>query len=395
MAAAAAAAAAASTARGGHRPWTAASRGVSARRCSVAPAQVRARGPTEWWPAAARRRRAPRRHAVAAKAGAADARPSSSSDAVSYSSSISTDMPLYEPTGVSFDEYLLDRARVFRAMFPDESRSQRLSDEEWRVQMLPLQFLLLTVHPVVVMQLRHRDGVLDLRIQPVNRVRAMCLFVCLFGPEGAAQTEWELRGLERDYAPASFDLGVRGSLYADRSRGRRACRLRGHLEISIGCVLQRLAEKMKQDVDVGIVADFQRFRREKAAAAAAATGKRTRERKIGDASSSAQSARRAPDMTLSAASKGVSAPPGLPVPGNVGDDPLPNPGVNGPTADGAFAAGVVPPAMELPMCYYVSETEQMVDRFLQTFRECCPRERGKMLTFLRRRIALNLKPRKN
>jgi hypothetical protein len=100
-------------------------------------------------------------------------------------------------------------------------------------------------------------------------------------------------------------------------------------------------------------------------------------------------------MTLSAASKGVSAPPGLPVPGNVGDDPLPNPGVNGPTADGAFAAGVVPPAMELPMCYYVSETEQMVDRFLQTFRECCPRERGKMLTFLRRRIALNLKPRKN
>ncbi|KAB8106488.1 hypothetical protein EE612_040855 [Oryza sativa] len=213
-AAAAAAAAAASTARGGHRPWTAASRGVSARRCSVAPAQVRARGPTEWWPAAARRRRAPRRHAVAAKAGAADARPSSSSDAVSYSSSISTDMPLYEPTGVSFDEYLLDRARVFRAMFPDESRSQRLSDEEWRVQMLPLQFLLLTVHPVVVMQLRHRDGVLDLRI-----------------------TEWELRGLERDYAPASFDLGVRGSLYADRSSGRRACRLRGHLEISIGCVL--------------------------------------------------------------------------------------------------------------------------------------------------------------
>jgi hypothetical protein len=29
---------------------------------------------------------------------------------------------------VSFDEYLQDRARVFRAMFPDESRSQRLSD---------------------------------------------------------------------------------------------------------------------------------------------------------------------------------------------------------------------------------------------------------------------------
>ena len=28
----------------------------------------------------------------------------------------------------SFDEYLQDRARVFRAMFPDESRSERLGD---------------------------------------------------------------------------------------------------------------------------------------------------------------------------------------------------------------------------------------------------------------------------
>jgi hypothetical protein len=91
---------------------------------------------------------------------------------------------------VSFDEYLQDRPRVFRAMFPDESRSQRLSDvnylefycravvvsrlmdrldsvlvqEEWRIQMLPLEFLLITVRPVVVMQLRNRGGVLELRI---------------------------------------------------------------------------------------------------------------------------------------------------------------------------------------------------------------------------------------
>jgi hypothetical protein len=94
---------------------------------------------------------------------------------------------------VSFDEYLQDRARVFRAMFPDESRSQRVGDVrnhhltrtllsissasspgetyrfwvlqgEWRVQMLPLQFLLLTVRPVVVMQLLHRAGGLDLRV---------------------------------------------------------------------------------------------------------------------------------------------------------------------------------------------------------------------------------------
>jgi hypothetical protein len=36
---------------------------------------------------------------------------------------------------------------------------------EWRIQMLPLQFLLLTVRPVVVMQLRHRaGGGIDFRI---------------------------------------------------------------------------------------------------------------------------------------------------------------------------------------------------------------------------------------
>ncbi|KAG8099287.1 hypothetical protein GUJ93_ZPchr0013g34075 [Zizania palustris] len=261
-----------------HQPWrvavaTGASR-FSTGRCPVvvASAPVCARGCRtaggvvllpSW---ASRRTSSPRRHAVAAaKAGAA----SSLTDAVAYSARISTDMPLYEPPGVSFDEYLMDRARVFRAMFPDESRCQRLSDEEWRVRMLPLQFLLLTVHPVVVMQLRHRAGVLELRI-----------------------TEWELRGLERGYAPASFNLGVLGSLYADRSRGRRACRLKGHLEIGISCVLpppmrlvpeavlrgvaesvlRSLAERMKRDVDVGLIADFQRFRREKAAAAAA-TGK--------------------------------------------------------------------------------------------------------------------------
>ena len=53
------------------------------------------------------------------------------------------------------------------------------------------------------------------------------------------QTEWELRGLDNGYAPLSFDLGVSGSLYVDRSRGSAAagCRMKGHLEITITVVL--------------------------------------------------------------------------------------------------------------------------------------------------------------
>uniref|UniRef100_A0A453B0F0 Uncharacterized protein n=1 Tax=Aegilops tauschii subsp. strangulata TaxID=200361 RepID=A0A453B0F0_AEGTS len=124
---------------------------------------------------APRQSRPPRRAvATTARAAEAGAPSSTSPDAVTYSSSIDTDMPLYEPLGVSFDEYLQDRPRVFRAMFPDESRSQQLSDEEWRIQMLPLEFLLITVRPVVVMQLRNRNaGGLDLRIvriQPSNSI---------------------------------------------------------------------------------------------------------------------------------------------------------------------------------------------------------------------------------
>ncbi|KAF8679191.1 hypothetical protein HU200_045958 [Digitaria exilis] len=269
-------AAAANTTAHGHQPWAAlaaASANLSCSRPTAATA-TRALVSTGGFvraPNAAARRRPPsrRRRALTmrTKAGAAEVRPSSSPDAVTYSASISTDMPLHEPPGASFDEYLQDRARVFRAMFPDESRSERLGDGEWRVQMLPLQFLLLTVRPVVVMQLRHRAGGLDLRV-----------------------TEWELRGLDSGYAPTSFDLGVSGSLYADRSRGRLAgCRMRGHLEIVITVVLppplrlvpesalrgvaesvlSRLAEKMKRDVDVGLIADFRRFRREKAAASMA------------------------------------------------------------------------------------------------------------------------------
>ncbi|OEL31328.1 hypothetical protein BAE44_0007649 [Dichanthelium oligosanthes] len=247
---------------------------------------------------------------VRTKADAAEVRrPPSSPDAVTYSASISTDTPLHETPGASFDEYLQDRARVFRAMFPDESRSERIGDGEWRIQMLPLQFLLLTVRPVVVMQLRHRAGGLDLRVGEILqgewRIQMLPLQFLLLtvrpvvvmqlrhraGGLDLRVTEWELRGLDSDNAPSSFDLGVSGSLYADRSRGgrRAGCRMRGHLEIAITVVmpppmrlvpegvlrgvaesvLSRLAGKMKRDVDVSLIADFQRFRREKAAASRA------------------------------------------------------------------------------------------------------------------------------
>ncbi|KAJ4753454.1 hypothetical protein LUZ62_044800 [Rhynchospora pubera] len=203
----------------------------------------------------------------------ANARASSSSaQVVTYSSRISTDIPLYEPPGVTFDEYLCDRPRIFKAMFPDEHRSKRLNEDEWRIQMLPLQFLLVTVNPVVVMRIcckSHGNGYPPLIPEDTTSLLEL------------QATEWELQGLDGAYKPTDFSLGVKGLLYPKREGG--SGRLKGHLDISISCILPpalalvpenilrgvaesvlgRLAERMKKEVDVGLLADFRKFRREK------------------------------------------------------------------------------------------------------------------------------------
>ncbi|KAH7656409.1 hypothetical protein IHE45_18G072900 [Dioscorea alata] len=201
---------------------------------------------------------------------------SSSSGPVTFSSTISTDIPLYEPPGqASFDDYIQDRPRVFNAMFPDKRRSKRLNDEEWQIQMLPIQFLFATVMPVVVMRLKCRSlgknypsGV------PLHATRVLDL----------QATRWELRGLENMYVPSHFSLSVQGALYAEkkRSNGGGHSRLKGHLKMSISVVLpailaivpenilrvaaetvlKRLVEKMKQEVDGALLSDFQSFRKE-------------------------------------------------------------------------------------------------------------------------------------
>ncbi|XP_039145110.1 uncharacterized protein LOC120282370 [Dioscorea cayenensis subsp. rotundata] len=201
---------------------------------------------------------------------------SSSSGPVTFSSTISTDIPLYEPPGqASFDDYIQDRPRVFNAMFPDKRRSKRLNDEEWQIQMLPIQFLFATVMPVVVMRLKCRSlgknypsGV------PLHATRVLDL----------QATRWELRGLENMYVPSHFSLSVQGALYAEkkRSNGGGNSRLKGHLKMSISVVLpailaivpenilrvaaetvlKRLVEKMKQEVDGALLSDFQSFRKE-------------------------------------------------------------------------------------------------------------------------------------
>ncbi|KAH7554548.1 hypothetical protein JRO89_XS12G0234200 [Xanthoceras sorbifolium] len=189
-----------------------------------------------------------------------------------YTSRISTDIPLYESPGATFDQYLEDKPRVFKAIFPDKQRSQQLNEEKWRIQMLPIEFLFLTVWPVVDMRLRCKRGGTDYPPEvPMDITKVLELDI----------TRWELRGLDNILDPSHFSLGVKGTLYSDK-QGTRS-RLKGQLQMNISfvlppmlvlvpedvrrsvaeSVLTRLVENMKHKVNDSLLADYSKFKRER------------------------------------------------------------------------------------------------------------------------------------
>ncbi|KDP27180.1 hypothetical protein JCGZ_19879 [Jatropha curcas] len=188
-----------------------------------------------------------------------------------YSSRISTDIPLYESPGASFDTYLEDKRRVFKAMFPDKRRSQQLNEEEWRIQMLPINFLFLTVLPEVDMRLRCKSGGKDYPPEIPKHISKVLELDII---------RWKLEGLDNVLEPSHFSLGVKGALYADRIGGART-RLKGQLEMNISfvlppvlalvpedirrnvaeTVLTRLVQDMKHKVNGSLLADYSEFKR--------------------------------------------------------------------------------------------------------------------------------------
>ncbi|GAA0145079.1 hypothetical protein LIER_05351 [Lithospermum erythrorhizon] len=190
----------------------------------------------------------------------------------SYSSRISTDIPLYEAPQALFDQYLEDMPRVFKAIFPDKQRSQQLSEEEWRIHMLPIDFLFLRTYPVIDMRLRCKSNGLDYPSgvpQDTSKVLELDII------------RWELHGLDDILQPSLFSLGVKGALYPDRHGSRS--RLKGQLQMTISfilppalslvpdnvrrevadSVLGRLLENMKHKVNGSLLADYNAFKSEK------------------------------------------------------------------------------------------------------------------------------------
>ncbi|KAJ1687118.1 hypothetical protein LUZ63_018508 [Rhynchospora breviuscula] len=197
---------------------------------------------------------------------------SNKGNTVTYSSIISSNIPLYESPEVSFDEYLQDRPRVFKAVFPAHHRSNRLNEEEWKIQMVPIQFLFVSAHVVVVMRMRCKTHGKEYPSNvPVHATTVLEL----------QATKWELRGLQSSSIPSDFTLCVKGTVYPERKEKQSL--LKGHLEIGISLVrppllslvpdnvlqgmaetiLRSLAEEMKHSMNVSLPKDFNNFRRER------------------------------------------------------------------------------------------------------------------------------------
>ncbi|PIN03357.1 hypothetical protein CDL12_24121 [Handroanthus impetiginosus] len=189
-----------------------------------------------------------------------------------FSSRISADVALYEIPGASFDQYLEDKLRVFGAMFPDKRRNQQLNEEEWRVHLLPVEFLFLTVLPVIDLRLRCKSSGMGYPPE-VPRDISKVLEIDIF--------RGELQGLDDVLKPSHFSLIVKGALYPDRC-GLRS-RLKGQLQMSMSfvlppvlalvpedicrdvaeSVLKRLVENMKNKVIGSLIADYSEFKRER------------------------------------------------------------------------------------------------------------------------------------
>jgi hypothetical protein len=160
-----------------------------------------------------------------------------------------------------------DQQRLFNALFPDGQRRVRLSDEEWRIQMLPIDFFFLQVRPVVDM----RIVVTGLEAGNKERVTKMVKLEV---------TNWDLQGLGYHVNESDFQLDVKGWLYPERQGV--GSRLKGEMTLkcsmsvpsslamlphgvveSVGnAVLGQLLQSMKEKVNSRLLQDYSAYTRQ-------------------------------------------------------------------------------------------------------------------------------------
>ncbi|XP_050271649.1 uncharacterized protein LOC126715200 isoform X2 [Quercus robur] len=190
---------------------------------------------------------------------------------IKYSSRFTSDLPLSESPWASFDQYLENESRILKATFTDGEKMQ-VSEDEWRIQLPPLQFLFLTVQPIIDMRLRCKSKGKDYpSAVPCEITKVLEL----------EMTKWELLGLDDVRESLGFSANAKGAIYPDRRATQSWIKTQFELNISfvlppslalvpkdviqdIGVsVIQRLVDDKKQKANDGVLVDYDKFKREK------------------------------------------------------------------------------------------------------------------------------------
>ncbi|CAK9322683.1 unnamed protein product [Citrullus colocynthis] len=119
--------------------------------------------------------------------------------------------PLSESPQASFDDYIEDEARLLRATFV--GKSEKLNQDEWRVEMPSFQLLLVKVSPVADVRLNCRSCS-STQDYPIHIPHHVSKFIDL------QLMRWEVKGLGTDLKPQKFTINVNGALYAERTESK-------------------------------------------------------------------------------------------------------------------------------------------------------------------------------
>ncbi|KAK2419962.1 hypothetical protein P8452_50282 [Trifolium repens] len=191
----------------------------------------------------------------------------------SFSYKSISNLPLNELPGASFDQYMDDKLRVFKAVFPDKGNTKQLNEDEWRIKMPPIQCLFLRIQPTADIRLRFKSNGED---YPPNIPHHISQILEL------QLIKWELHGLNTFYIddPFHLSLDVRGSLYPERRGNHTWLKYQIEMKISIDFpamvfvpehVLQDAIElafktiwnERKQEFHGRLLADYNSFKRYK------------------------------------------------------------------------------------------------------------------------------------
>jgi len=183
---------------------------------------------------------------------------------VKWAQTIRNDVRYQEINGVTMSSYLDDPSRVFKVMFPDTKRAERVSDEVYRIFMLERDFIVAKIQPVV-----------DMRVYATPIKLKNGEAACRLNLEAV---ECKVRGLD---IPDDFKLTVKGMLEPMSSGASNMSVLLGKMEISIEATLtpifqltplpilqsagdvflEQIMMPMKEQINRNLVKDYQKYAR--------------------------------------------------------------------------------------------------------------------------------------